>query len=246
LTIDLFMSLLVPPRRPSKELLDDPDFPPEDLEPYFDDLRLVNRLWGNSRLLAGHLDKHLKSHDGVPVTVLDVGAGSGSVSRELAARLGRKGRRARMVALDLQWSHLAAGRARDVAGPVCAAADAFELPFADDSADWVVSTLFFHHFSPEENVRVLREISRVARLGFALVDIRRHWVPLIFIRAAGRLGLGIRASLEDGIASVKQSYTVEEAREIATRAVPGARVRRVFPYRLLVFKPPPDGPARRR
>jgi len=232
------MSFLVPARRPSKELLDDPDFPAEDLPLYFDDLELVDRLWGNSRLLAGHLEKNLKSQDGVPLTVLDVGAGSGHVSSEIAARLRRRGRSARVVALDIHWSHLAAGRAHDGAGTARAAADAFELPFRDDSADWIVSALFFHHFSPEENVRLLRELSRVARLGFALVDIRRHRFLLSFFRIAGRLRLGCPASLEDGIASVRQAYTVEEAREIAERAVPGARVRRVFPYRLLVFKPP--------
>jgi ubiquinone/menaquinone biosynthesis C-methylase UbiE len=117
------------------------------------------------------------------------------------------------------------------------AGDAFGLPFADNSADWVVSTLLLHHFSPEENVRLLREVSRVARIGFALVDIRRHRVPLSFFSVAGRLGLGTRESLDDGIASVRQAYTPEEARTIAERAVPGASVRRVFPYRLLVFKP---------
>ena len=233
------MSLFVPPRRPSKELLDDPDFPVEELALYFDDLELVDRLWGNSRFLAGHIEKHLKGANGVPITVLDVGAGSGHVSSRLAGRLRHKGRRARVVALDLQWSHLAAGRAHNGRTTACAAADAFELPFDDESADWIVSTLFLHHFSPDENIRLLRELSRVARRGFALMDIRRHRILLSFFRIAGRLGLGCPAALEDGIASVRQAYTVEEARDIARRAVPGARVRRVFPYRLLVFKPPP-------
>jgi ubiquinone/menaquinone biosynthesis C-methylase UbiE len=229
------MSLLVPPRRPSRELLDDPNLPSDLVQLYMDDLDLVNRLWGNSRLLAGYLEKNLNGSNGTPLTVLDVGAGSGTVSSDLARRLREKGREARVIALDLQWKHLAVGRARNGRPRACTAADAFELPFADHSADWVVSTLFLHHFSPEENVRLLREISRVARFGFALVDIRRHRVPLSFIRAAGRLRLGIRAAISDGIASVRQSYTAEEARQIVSRAVPGARVKRVFPYRLLVF-----------
>src|SRR5262245_17020692 len=231
------MSLFVPPRQPSRELLDDPEFPSDLLAPYLDDLEMVNRLWGNSRLLAGYVDRNLDGVDGTPFTILDVGAGSGEVSSDLARRLRRKGRRARVVALDLQWRHLVVGRARH-GMPYACAGDAFELPFADDSADWIVSTLLLHHFSPEENVRLLREISRVARIGFALVDIRRHRVPLSFFSVAGRLGLGTRESLDDGIASVRQAYTLEEVRKIAALAVPGASVRRVFPYRLLVFKPP--------
>ena len=232
------MSLLVPPRRPSRELLDDPEFPPEGIEPYFEDLELVNRLWGNARMLADHLEPHLSSN-GSRCTILDVGAGSGKLASDLASRLSRRDRRVRVLAVDVQWRHLAAGRARNGTPADSVAADAFELPFPDDSADWIVSTLFLHHFSPEENTRLLREIARVARLGFAMMDIRRHRLPLSFFRLAGRLALGNGASLQDGVASVHQSYTVEEAREIARRAVPGARVKRVFPFRLLVFKPPP-------
>src|SRR5262249_50486692 len=221
----------------SRELLDDPEFPPDLLAPYLDDLELVNRLWGNSRLLAGYLERNLDGLGRAPFTVLDVGAGSGEVAADIARRLERHGRRARVVALDRQWRHLVVGRTRNGIRDACAG-DAFELPLADGSADWVVSTLLLHHFSPEQNVRLLREVSRVSRIGFALVDIRRHRVPLSFISVAGRLGLGTRESLEDGVASVRQSYTLEEAREIAGLAVPGALVKRVFPYRLLVFNPP--------
>ena len=231
------MSFFVPPRQPSKELLDDPDFPVDLLEPYLEDLALVNRLWGNSRLLAGYLERNLDGLGARSFTVLDIGAGTGEVSADLKRRLERHGRRARVIALDLKWRHLAVGRARD-GGLAACAGNAFQLPFADSSADWVVSTLILHHFSPEENVRLIRECSRVARIGFALIDIRRHRLPLAFFSVAGRLGLGTREALDDGIASVRQSYTVKEARGIAGRAVPGARVKRVFPYRILIFKPP--------
>src|SRR5262252_6681260 len=199
------MSLFVPPRQPSRELLDDPEFPADLLAPYLDDLELVNRLWGNSRLLADYLESNMDGIGGTPFTVLDVGAGSGEVAADIARRLEKNGRRARVVALDLQWRHLVVGRSRHGMRFPCAG-DAFGLPFADNSADWVVSTLLLHHFSPEENVRLLREVSRVARIGFALVDIRRHRVPLSFFSVAGRLGLGTRESLDDGIASVRQAY----------------------------------------
>lgn len=234
------MSFLIPPRQPSRELLDDPEFPPDEIEPYLEDLELVNRLWGNGRMLAGHLEPYLQSRNGSRCTILDVGAGSGKLAAELASRLSRRNRRVRVLAVDVQWRHLAAGRAHNGGPPPASvAADAFTLPFPDASADWIVSTLFLHHFSPEENTVLLREISRVARIGFAMMDIRRHRFPLSFIRLVGRLSLGSPASLQDGAASVRQSYTVEEARDIARRAVPGARVKRVFPFRLLVFKPPP-------
>ena len=84
---------------------------------------------------------------------------------------------------------------------------------------------------------MLGSFARVARHGFALLDVRRHLLPLAVISLAGRLVFRTRVSLCDGVASVKQAYTPEEARSIAGEAVAGARVDRVFPFRFLVSAP---------
>jgi len=122
--------------------------------------------------------------------------------------------------------------AREAFPVVCA--DAFALPFSENSVDWIVSTLFFHHFSPVENSRLLAAFARIARHGFAILDLTRHRIPLGFISVAGRLFFKTRVSLLDGISSVQQAYTPEEARRIARDAVPGAEVERIFPFRFLV------------
>ena len=164
------------------------------------------------------------------------------MARRLAEQLREAGLETRIVASDLQWRHLAAGR-RHAAPPVpAAAADAFGLPFPTRSFDFAISTLLFHHFSPEQNVRLLRELARVSRDGFALLDLRRHLFPLIFVWIAGRLVFRSRVSLEDGAASVRQAYTPAEALAIARSAVPGARVDKVFPFRLLIWKNGSGGP----
>lgn len=245
------MSLL-PHRRPSRELLDDPDLPAEEMARSLEDLNFVNRVWGNGRLLARRLASRLRSSKASHSMILDIGAGTAAVSRELAARLARAGIRASVVPVDLQWRHLAAGRY--LHGPErspAIAADAFALPFPDGSADWIVSTLLFHHFSPAQNIQLLRELSRVAREGFALLDIRRGVFPLLLVSFAGRLAFKSRVSVEDGLASVRQAYTLEEARAVAS-AVPRARVDAVAPFRLLISAssgdastsgpPPPDSP----
>jgi ubiquinone/menaquinone biosynthesis C-methylase UbiE len=115
--------------------------------------------------------------------------------------------------------------------------DAFALPLRESSVDWIVSTLFFHHFSPAENARLLASFARISRHGFAILDLTRHRIPLGFISVAGRLLFKTRVSLRDGISSVHQAYTPEEARRIARDAVPGADVERIFPFRFLVFAP---------
>src|SRR5262249_44102831 len=234
------MSFLVPPRSPSRERLDDPSLSFEEMDRSLQDLEYVNRRWGDPRAIARHLIPRMQRLRKASFTLLDVGAGSGVGSVHLQTQLHRVGIRARVVSVDLQWRHLAAGRQRlrareQSAGAV--AADAFRLPFPDHAADWTVATLLFHHFSPEENVRLLREFARVSGCGFVLVDIRRHLLPLLFVTLAGPLAFKSETSIHDGRASVRQAYTRAEAAQISGRAVAGSQVRQVFPYRLLIWGP---------
>ncbi len=229
------MSLLVPPRRPTRELLDDPGLPSDQMRLSLEDIDLVHRQWGGSRALVRYLAPRIRAL-GRPASILDVGAGSGMVARRLKASLSKAGVAAEVVALDLQWRHLAAGRGLRAgeAAPPGLAADAFLLPFRDGAFDFAVSTLFFHHFSPDENRELLREIARVARFGFAVLDLRRHLLPELALTLAGHALFRTRVSILDGRASVRQAYTREEAGRIARAALPNGRAASVFPFGLLV------------
>jgi SAM-dependent methyltransferase len=229
------MSPFVPPRRPSRERLDDPGLPAEEMRRSLADLDLVNRRWGASRALERHIRARAGALGRSSVSVLDVGAGSGEVAWRLASRLREAGLAARIVALDLQWRHLAVGRSTGAAfatSPV--AGDALALPFRDGAFDFVVSTLFWHHFSPAENRRLLAEVRRVATLGFAMLDVRRHRLAELFVALAGRAIFRTRVSVDDGVASVRQGYTPDEALAVARDVDPASTAFRVFPFRFLV------------
>jgi hypothetical protein len=228
------VSLLVPPRRPSDEILDDPGIPQEEMYRSLEDLALVNRWWGSAPALERFLIREIRRLEVKQPTVLDLGAGSGDVSRRLATSLARAGHPARVIPCDVQWRHLVAGRRMTKKASPAVAGDAFALPFAAKSIDWIVSTLFFHHFSPTENACLLASFERIALRGFALLDLTRHVLPLAFISIAGRLFFKTRVSVCDGISSVRQAYTPDEARRIAQGAVSSARVDRIFPFRYLL------------
>jgi SAM-dependent methyltransferase len=89
--------------------------------------------------------------------VLDIGGGSGMVSRLLMDVPATD-----VVCLDISHSMLAHA-------PVPAVqADATTLPFADESFDLVVAAAFMHHL-PQLYPRVLREASRVLKSGGRVV-----------------------------------------------------------------------------
>ena len=227
------MSLLVPPRRPSRELLDDPSLPGDEMRRSLEDIDLVHRRWGAARALVRHLAPRVRDL-GRPARILDVGAGSGTVSTRLVQDLAERRARARVVSLDIQWRHLAAGRSLGRAWTPAVGADAFRLPFPNGAFDFAISTLFLHHFSPHENRAVLSEFLRVASQGFAVLDLRRHVVPTLLFELASRVFLRAHTSVRDGVASLRQAYTRAEALALARSASPSGRAVDVFPFGILL------------
>lgn len=97
-------------------------------------------------------------------TVVDVGCGTGT----LAIRLKQQHPSARVIGLDADLVVLR--RAEDKAQRAGAAIEfvegnAVDLPFPGESADRVVSSLFFHHLRHENKRRAFSEIVRILKPG---------------------------------------------------------------------------------
>lgn len=105
-------------------------------------------------------------------TVLDVAAGTGLVSRELAAR-----KRLRVVSLDVSEPMLRSGLpANDLAGlgsrimPVLGRAE--RLPFDDGVFDALTFTYLFRYV--DDPPAVMRELARVVRPGGSIATLEFH------------------------------------------------------------------------
>ncbi|HET7710897.1 MAG TPA: methyltransferase domain-containing protein [Thermoanaerobaculia bacterium] len=222
------MSFLTPRRVVTAELLDEHDAPRDDVERSLRDLRTINYYAGGIRTYRRLLRRLVA--DPATATVLDLGAGSADLLDAIPAGRLR-------IALDFKIDHLLFRDRESKARPVVA--DAKRLPFRSSSVDVVTSAHFFHHFTPDENRGILGESLRVARIGVAVNDTRRHYAPLLIVWLLGRLGMVGRITRFDAIASVLRAYTISEARGLA-EAVAASRKKivRSFPFRfgLLLWK----------
>jgi protein SCO1/2 len=193
--------------------------PEAEARPSLFDLVRLNRWFGGHATLLGELAK-LESPDSA-FSVLDVGAASGDHARAIKARFPR----ATAVSLDLSAAHLA-----DAPSPRVQA-NAFRLPFADRSFDYVCANLFLHHFEDDVVVRLLRGFGAVARRAVLVTDLERHWIARSFLPATRRLFGWSPITLHDGVISVDAAFKPEELRRLAVRAgLPQPRVRRRVPW----------------
>src|SRR5438045_3382472 len=219
------------------EHLDKGDYTPEEYEGCMVELRRVNRWLGDASALRRSVLPEIESGGAREFSLLDVGAGTGELLREAARWARERKMRARLVGLELNGRSALGIREESCAFEEIAAVrgDALRLPFAAGAFDYVMCSLFTHHFRDDAVVAVLREMARVARRRVYVIDLHRHPVAYYFFTTVGRLFLHNRLIREDGALSILRSFVPRELRRLAEGAgLARVKVVRRFPYRLVL------------
>jgi len=218
-------------REISSELLDMDLGTPREVAESLDDLWRMNRWLGGVSSSLRLLDCFLARTGRRSIDVLEVGAGDARLGARLQQVLLQRGVRAKFVVVDRSLRHLQNGSALS-RGLQPVAADALRLPFPEDKFDLATCNLFFHHFSGEQAVALLRSLMAVSKLAVLVNDLERHFVPYLFIRIA-RMFTRSRLTRHDAPASVRQAYTREELVDLTAAAgFADFEVRRLLPFRL--------------
>ncbi len=212
-------------RRIEPELLD--DAPGPERENSLRDLERINRFLGGHLILRSILRELASRRE--DFSVLDAGAASGAMGRVIRTAYPR----ARIVSLDLQARHLALASGARVIG------DAFALPFAPRSFDFVFSSLFLHHFDDASVVALLASFAQAARRAVVAIDLDRQPLAAAFIPASRWLFGWNRITMHDAPVSVRAAFHARELLSLARQAgLSEAKVRRHAPwFRLSLVAP---------
>jgi SAM-dependent methyltransferase len=182
------------------ELMDSPDIAGPVLDKFHRDLERVHKLLGSFPTIERFIRKGNQ-----PVrSVIDIGCGGGALLNYLRRKLNVK-----VTGIDPK-----PGETTDI--PIIAA-NAITDPLPD--ADVAVSSFVSHHLTPEENIALIRNVSRSCKR-FIILDLVRHPMPLwlftIFICPL----IGHEAAV-DGRQSVRRAYTPDEFKEMVKTAIAG-------------------------
>ena len=172
------------------------------------------------------------------IRVLDVGCGGGDITRYIARRLQREGRRAEVVGADIDARAVRWAADADREGLVqwrCLSSS--DLVAEGERFDIVLSNHVLHHLTASQLEGLLDDSDRLTAPGGIAVhsDIARSLTAYaVFGGLTGLLaGSLLKGSFirEDGMLSIRRSYT---AAELDAAAPPGWRVERRLPSRLLL------------
>lgn len=217
----------------AEELMDADDLDPAVYAAVVRDLARVNVMTMAARPTLAFLNRAVA--DRRSIKLLDVGYGDGDMLRRIARWAARKGIAADLVGVDLNPRSEIAARADTPA----------DLPiryltgdYADQAGeDWdiIISSLVAHHMSHDQLIAFLRFMQAEARIGWLINDLHRHGFAHWGFPVLARLMRWHPIVRHDGTLSVARSYRPAEwPPMLAEAGIAGARVSRIFPFRLCV------------
>ncbi len=186
------------------ELLD--HLPPEEARPNLADLVRINTHFGGHSVLRKTLECVVKRQEGF--TLLDIGSASGDAARFIQ----RAYPEAKVTCLDCHETNM------ELAPHPKLLADAFQLPFGPGAFDYVLCSLFLHHFTDEQVVQLLISFYAAAKKALLVCDLERQVAPYLFLPATRMLFKWNSITVHDGKISVRASFRAEELLALAGRA----------------------------
>ena len=221
----------------AEELMDAPDLDAATYAAVVGDLAKVNVVTMAARPTLSFLARALKNRERRTFRLLDVGFGDGDMLRRIARWAARRGYDIELAGVDLNPRSELAARAHTPPGMAIRWVTGDYAGLAGEPWDFVISSLVAHHMTHPQLVDFLRFMDRHAKVGWLVNDLHRH--------RFAHAGFPLLATLfgwhnivrHDGTLSIARSYRPAEWPPILAEAgVEGARVIRVFPFRLCVEK----------
>ena len=159
------------------------------------ELDIINHWLGGNAVTINALKKSWKI---IPkedtITIADLGCGSGEMLRIISKLAEQENRKVKLIGFDAN-AHIieyARNHSKDFFNVSFETTNVFSEDFQNQKFDFVLATLFLHHFSETELVALFSSLKKQTRSAIIINDIHRHpfafhsikWLTQLFSRSA--------------------------------------------------------------
>lgn len=193
-----------------------------DWEQALRELKVINKLLGGNKLTLDGIDQLLKGKE-LPthsLSIADIGCGGGDMLMVIACWARKKNIPVSLFGVDAN-PHIidyAKQNTADFPEIEYLAADIFSDEFRKKRFDIVTCTLFTHHFTDEQLVRMLSQLNEQARLGLVVNDLHRHPLAFYSIKWITAMLSKSRMVQHDAPVSVLRAFSRQDWERILQRA----------------------------
>jgi 2-polyprenyl-3-methyl-5-hydroxy-6-metoxy-1,4-benzoquinol methylase len=199
------------------EIMDDLDCSGEVVDQTLRELDFINQWLGGNAVTIDAVKSCWKKIPGdQSISIADLGCGSGEMLRILARLAKKEDRQVVLTGFDAN-PHIVAYALNQSAGVKnisFSATDVFSKDFQQQQFDFVLATLFTHHFTEEELVILLQKLKQQTTTAIIINDIHRHSLAYYSIKFLTQLFSKSAMVKFDAPLSVLRAFRKSELEEI--------------------------------
>lgn len=198
------------------EIMDDLNCAGEVVHQTLRELEFINRTLGGNAVTIDGVQQLVSESKKTSIRVLDLGCGGGDMLRLLRGRLKVK---TTCKGIDANPHIVEYARLHNSEPDISfETANILSDEFKQETCDVAIATLFFHHFSDDQLVRIFSQLKQQAQVGIVINDLHRHPLAYYSIRLLIRLFSKSSMVKFDAPLSVLRGFSRKELESILERA----------------------------
>ncbi len=164
-----------------KELMDGDDISFAAMAQTLKELNIVNTRLGGHAITINGVKQLINNNQ--TVTICEIGCGGGDNLAAIYKYCCKNNISINFIGIDMNTECIAFARQQYPQLPcqwICS--DYAVVQFGNNKPDIIFSSLFCHHFTNEQLVKMLRWLRSNSRIGFFINDLHRHWLAYYLIK----------------------------------------------------------------
>lgn len=203
-------------RSVEKEWMDDFESNGIVLEQTLKELKTINKLLGGNYVTTSALRKILLRYPQNNYQIADLGCGGGDMIRIMAKWAKSNGHKCHFVGIDANPNiiEFAKKNLSDIPTASFQIQNVFDPDFEKETLDIITCTLFTHHFTDSELIRLFKACINKAKLGIVINDLHRNLIAYQSIRLLTKFFSKSEMVKNDGPISVQRAFVRSDLERI--------------------------------